>query len=98
MRASVSAKQLKGQCFGHLMGRADSLEKALMLEEIEGRRRGRQWMRLLNSIIESVDMSLSKFQEMVKDREALNAAVHGVELDMTWQLNSSNSWPPNWMQ
>ena len=71
---------------GHLMERADSLEKTLMLGKIEGRRRrGRQGrMSWLDSSIESMDMSLSKFQEMVKDREAWRAAVHGVTKSQTW--------------
>ena len=62
--------KLKLQYFDHLMGRADSLEKTLMLGKIEGRRRGRQRMRWLDSITDSIDMSLSKLLEMVKDRES----------------------------
>ena len=71
--------KLKLQYLGHLMRRADSLEKTLMLGKIEGRRRrGQQRMRWLNSIIDSTDMSLSKLQAIVKDRETWCAAVHGV--------------------
>ena len=76
--------KLKLQSFGHLMGRSDSLEQTLMLGEIEaGRRRGRQRLRWLDVITDSMDMSLSKLQDIVKNRETWCAAVHGVSKSQT---------------
>ena len=93
---SLEGLMLKLQYFGHMMPRADSLEKTLMLGETEGKRRGWQRMRWLDGITDSKNISLSKLTEIVKDREGWRAAVHEVTKSQTWLSNWAElNWEKN---